>query len=396
MSGFFRLIVFLMVTALILLSLFLVLAVLIPHEDALKITIVMALPSLWATRLLLAYRRGWITRRLNFRRNSLSLTNPRIVNRRNAFWRFHGYFLKEAIFCGFLWALMLGNMVLPRFIPDMGPAPTATEPPRPIPKIVAAEADIPPFRAVHHVPMGRHQVSASVFDFTAEGPVAGTGIPVETGTYPLKQIAVDWDERAIYGITTHRFGEIDPETGEFEEIPVSENLPELSWPSGIALDPKRRILILLGRGDNFVFFPDAWAWRRLNGLERLGFRGVVYDPAADAFRGLLVEPVGKGMKTLVAFSDQGAVMERKELSPPIPFDSYSDPPAQMIATEDGLLVLISAHFDRRGEENIVEARMFRVDVESGAVVEVVEALPGEEGETETAVPPDSVGQSAGG
>lgn len=385
MSGFFRLIVFLMVTAFILLSLFLVLAVLIPREEALKITIVMALPAMWATRLLLAYRRGWITRRLNFRRSSFALTNPRILNRRDAFWRFHGYFLKEAIFCALLWVLMLGNMVLPRFIPDMGPAPTATEPPRPIPKILAAEAGIPTFRAVHHVPVERHQISASVFDFTAEGPVAGTGFPVETGTYPLKQIAVDPEDRTIYGITTHRFGEIDPETGEFEEIPVTGDLPELSWPSGIALDPKRRILILLGRGDNFVFFPDAWAWRELNGLERLGFRAAVYDPGADAFRGLLVEPVGKGMKTLVTFSDQGAVMERKELSPPIPFDTYSDPPVQMIAAGDGLLVLISAHFarTRAGEEKLEEARLFRVDAESGAVVEVVEALPEEEGKRQT-------------
>jgi hypothetical protein len=170
------------------------------------------------------------------------------------------------------------------------------------------------------------------------------------------------------------------ETGEFEEIPVSGDLPELSWPSGIALDPKRRILILLGRGGNFVFFPDAWAWRKLNGLERLGFRAAAYDPGADAFRGLLVEPVGKGMKTLVTFSDQGAVMERKELSPPIPFDSHSDPPVQMVAAGDGLLVLISARFagTGAGEEKLEEARLFRVNLESGAVVDVAAELPEEE------------------
>lgn len=395
MSVFFRLIVFLLVTALILLSLFLVLAALIPPEEALKITVVMVLPAMWATRLLLAYRRGRITRRLNFRRHSLSIANPTVLHRGNAFWRFHGYFLKEAFFCGFLWVLMLGNMVLPQVIPDMGPTPTTTEPPRPIPKIIAAEADIPTFRAVHHVPMERHRVSASVFEFDQDGPVAGTGFPVETGTYPLKQIAVDPEDRTIYGITTHRFGEIDPETGEFEEIPVTGDLPELSWPSGIALDPKRRILILLGRGENFVFFPDAWAWRRLNGLERLGFRAVAYDPGAGAFRGLLAEHGGKGMKTLVTFSDQGAVMERKELSPPIPFDSHSDPPVQMIATEDGLLVLISAHFarNRAGEEKLEEARLFRVDVERGAVLEVVDEEPEEDTEPEVEFSPTPAGQS---
>ncbi|MFP4584492.1 MAG: hypothetical protein ACLFN9_14070 [Desulfococcaceae bacterium] len=393
MNRLFRLVIFLFVTALVLLSLFLVLAAFIPHEEALKITVVMVLPALWATRLLLAYRRGWITRRLNFRRSSFAITDPRILNRRNAFWRFHGYFLKEAIFCGFLWVLMLGNMVPPRFVPDMEPAPRATEPPMPIPKISAAEADIPTFRAVRHVPMERHRVSASVFDFSAEGPVAGTGFPAETGTYPLKQIAVDPEDRTIYGITTHRFGEVDPETGGFEEIPVSEDLPELSWPSGIALDPKRRILILLGRGDNFVFFPDAWAWRRLSGLERLGFRAVVYD----AFRGLLVEPVGKGIKTLVTFSDQGAVMERKELSPPIPFDSYSDPPVQMIAAGEKLLVLISAHFarNRSGEERLADARLFWVDVERGAVLEVVEDEPEEDTEPEVGFSPTPADQSDG-
>jgi hypothetical protein len=376
MNRFFRLIVFLLVAGLILLGLFVVLAVWIPVKDATQITAIMALPALWAARLVLAYRRGRITRRLNFRRSSLALTNPAVLNRRSAFWRFHGYFLKEAIFCGFIWVLMLGNMVLPRIVPDLGPSPTPSEPPRPIRKISAEAANISPFRAVHHVPTARHHTAASVFEFTAEGPVAGTGIPVETGTYPLKQIAVDSDERVMYGITTHRFGEIDPETGEFEEIPVGEDLPELSWPSGIALDPKRRILILLGRGDNFVFFPDAWEWRMLNGLERLALGPVVYDPDADAFRGLLAEHGRKGMRAMLTFSAEGAVMERKELSPPIPLDSHSNPPVQMIATADGPLVLISAHFARSGagKDTLAEARLFQVDVESGAVVELVEEV----------------------
>jgi hypothetical protein len=44
------------------------------------------------------------------------------------------------------------------------------------------------------------------------------------------------------------------------------------------------------------------------------------------------------------------------------------------------LVLISARFagTGAGEEKLEEARLFRVNVESGAVVEVVEELPEEE------------------
>jgi hypothetical protein len=114
----------------------------------------------------------------------------------------------------------------------------------------------------------------------------------------------------------------------------------------------------------------------LNGLERLALGPVVYDPDADAFRGLLAEHGRKGMRAMLTFSAEGAVMERKELSPPIPLDSHSNPPVQMIATADGPLVLISAHFARSGagKDTLAEARLFQVDVESGAVVELVEEV----------------------
>lgn len=382
MNRWIRILGFLLVASLILLWLFVVLWLYLSREEALKITGIMVVPSLWATRLLLAYRRGTITRRLNFRSRSLSVSiaRPPVLNRRVSFWRFHGYFLKETFFCGILWLLILGNTVLPRLLPDREAFRPPTEPAVSMPAISPVEANLPPFRAVHHVPVSRHRLSASVFEFVDGQPVAGTGFPVETGTYPLKQIAVDAERSRIYGITTHRFGEVILETGEFEEIPVNEDLPELSWPSGIALDLTRRILIVLGRGANFVYFPDADAWRALNGLDRLAFHAVAYDPGTDAFLGLVNDFGAKRMNTLAAFSADGAILSRRDLSPPIPCDSYADPPVQLIAAGDSLIVLISSHMARAGtrEGKVVEARLFRVDAGSGAVEEVVEAVPEKE------------------
>ncbi len=105
-------------TLAVLLGLFLALALVLPVGEARIHAGLMALPCMWAARLILAHRRGRITKRLLFLATpgidtSLSLTNPSVLDRDSQRWEFSSYFLRECAVCAFAWIFLLANMVLP-------------------------------------------------------------------------------------------------------------------------------------------------------------------------------------------------------------------------------------------------------------------------------------------
>ncbi len=92
--------------------------------------------------------------------------------------------------------------------------------------LALADVSIDPFYAIHFVP----PKNESIAKFTSQGADLNSATPfIRPSIYPLNHIAVDPDGPTFYGVTTHKFGKIDSQTGEFEKIPIKRQFRNLHY-----------------------------------------------------------------------------------------------------------------------------------------------------------------------
>lgn len=344
---------------------------------------------LWLRRLLNAFRTGIITRRV-FKSEisgSWHLFYPRMYIRRREPGRFWKVFLSNLVVFGlaayFLvaWPVetLLESNEKQAFIEK-------AEPPRSPPTIdfpvrLLKGDEGPAFTAVHYLPVSKSERSVSIVEYTLSGPKEDTAIPVTPPSiYPLNQIAVDPRGPRYYGITTHRVGEIDIETGAFHELETDPDLPELSWPSGIAFDSERRRLVVTGRSESFVFYPDSNRWNTIAGFDQANSISLYYSPEDDRFFALIQSLGTAEADTVIRMNPHGAVLSTIRLSHPIPLPNPSMPGGrlQLFKPSREIVILQSAYFrrDRSGrQDHFVEMNMFLVDPETGNVERVKRVQP---------------------
>lgn len=95
-------------------------------DDAAARALVMLPPVLWTARLVVAVRRGRITRRLvkwmgrSYDATLLRISNPEIYTRRDEPWNYRGYLLFESLLCLLCWALFGGPVVLMPLLDALG------------------------------------------------------------------------------------------------------------------------------------------------------------------------------------------------------------------------------------------------------------------------------------
>ncbi len=374
---------FWLTTLLIELVLFVALTILISLEEAKVLTPLMLLPAMWLARLLVARRRGRITRRLRFARGlgmptTLAITGVEVIERERDRWGFFAYFVTEGAFCLVLWALMLGNMVVPHLTPPgafTGDPRLEAEPTSPpMPTLTAAALPSFDIIAVHPSPERRHTQPARIARFSATGPLEGSERLIEVDAYPLRQLARDPARELLYATTLHRFGRI-ADGDRFEEIPVAEGLPALSWPSALAFDQKRRRLILMGRGVAYAYYPDERRWEDLPPLADLDLAVLAYLPAGDTLVGLEAPFGGRSpaITEAVAIDARDLTTRRHPLTPPIPHDRRADPLYQLRET-NGDLVLLVIHTagPPSGVTGPFEQRMVRIDPVKWQVARIME------------------------
>lgn len=236
---------------------------------------------------------------------------------------------------------------------------------------VTIEADVvdpdsvPTFTAVQFVRSGS-QWRMSIAEFTGRGPRAQSAWPVTLpDLYPLTHIAVDPAGPAHYGITTHAVGRIVPGTGQFVELKPSATLPKPSWPSAVAFDTKRQLLLVAARSQGHSYHPGTGEWKLLPWLKDDGEVALAYDAGQDLLYGLQADFGGHAATSLKRFNAQGAEFETIRLSNPIPVGRYPNAFAQLAFADEKLLCLVLPSEKELDAGSGVRARTYLIDTSSG-------------------------------
>jgi hypothetical protein len=139
--------------------------------------------------------------------------------------------------------------------------------------LALADVTIDAFYAIHFVP----PKNESIAKFSSQGTDLNSATPFKRPSiYPLNHIAVDPAGPTFYGVTTHKFGKIDSQTGEFEEILFNdESIPRLSWPGGIAFDSRRKRVFITSRGHLYSYYPETSYWEVVADSKEIP---IVYNP----------------------------------------------------------------------------------------------------------------------
>src|SRR5690606_32464098 len=129
----------------------------------------------------------------------------------------------------------------------------------------AAELPELKFAAVHSTVVNRHELNSSIGEFTLQGPIVETLKPLPPG---VRHVVQDPDTKKLYGLTMHDFVEVDLGRRKAEKIEVGMDVPRLSWPSGLALDTKRKRVLIASRSHLYAFKPRSGEWLALTEVGR--------------------------------------------------------------------------------------------------------------------------------
>jgi len=232
-------------------------------------------------------------------------------------------------------------------------------------KLSEADADnFDPFYAIYSTSLDKRSIAR----FTLGGPELDSAIPAKgPSIYPLNQIAVDPDGPRFYGITTHKFGEIDSVTGAFQEIEVDESLPELSWPAGLAFDTRRKRLIIASRGRLYAYYPETEYWEVVAEIDEMP---LVYSSKEDLLYSLKTYTGKNYVDTLIKLNMRGAVVEEIKLSHAIMAGSGMSRRMQLICSSDKLIVLISKYYEDVGstDNELISPPFYIIEPETGEVM----------------------------
>ena len=225
------------------------------------------------------------------------------------------------------------------------------------------------FKALHVLyNHGSFASAVSMGDFTREGPMLSTLIPLDKD---MRAVAFDSTTNKCYGLTLHDVGEVDLQSGKL--IPFA-SAPDISWPSGIALaESKRRMWISSATGAGGFLDAldvDSGQWRPQVKLGQTRLLEIAYNPKDDLLYGL---PEVLGETTIgyiLQLNTAGAIVGRIQLSEPIFLPTSAGPNAvvQMTLVGDGLFVLIS---ESAPHPRLHPYRILRIQLPSG----LVEAMP---------------------
>jgi hypothetical protein len=218
--------------------------------------------------------------------------------------------------------------------------------------LALADLTIDPFYAVHFVP----PKNESIAKFSAQGADLNSATPFKRPSiYPLNHIAVDPAGPTFYGVTTHKFGKIDSQTGEFEEILINDkSIPRLSWPGGIAFDSRRKRVFITSRGHFYSYYPETNYWEVVAELKAMP---IVYSPEED-----LLYSLEAGGEKLKKINMRGAVIGEVNLSEKVPSaNTWEDIKVQLVWSANNILILAT----RDG------LRIYAIDQLTGEVFETV-------------------------
>ena len=197
-------------------------------------------------------------------------------------------------------------------------------------------------------------------DYTLAGPRNSSRL------LPGHRVVSDGGDRFYYAAERHEVWRVDTATGVVAGMDLGPNVPELSWPMGVAYDSQRnRVLVVSLGGEGFLYgySPTQAQWSVVSSMNNRDLDCLVYHPADDSLYGLA--PTYGGPPYLLRFSPEGVFQSHMALPvQPFRIDS-SGFKAELASAGDYLVLLLetdpffSYNIDRH------EARMYLIDPRSG-------------------------------
>lgn len=206
--------------------------------------------------------------------------------------------------------------------------------------------------------------------FTPSGPIVSTRISLPT---TLCHVVADPKDKAIFGLTLHDLVTIDASTNTCTKIAT----PGLSWPAGLALDTRRRRLVVIGRrGEFFTYHLERKEWSSLAVADRRQFMdqdglitpvALCYADEADTLYALGYANE-KGLTRIMSFSPDGKLAGQIRLERPIPAADHLRGRSQLIAAGKQMLVLGGPVPDPDTPKMSVTSRSYLIDAANGKIL----------------------------
>jgi len=214
-------------------------------------------------------------------------------------------------------------------------------------------ADLPDltFRAVHIAGGDRfpHRVDASYGDFTLAGPIVDTLQSLPQG---VSRVAFDSAGKQYYGVAGHSV--VTWKEGEKKATPMDLgfDVPQLHWPADVAIDAKRRRLLLVSSGYLYAYDIATEKWSAL--AERPELTALTYNSNLDAVFGIALQHGEHGDRPVLRqLNTEGTVVKSTPLGSPIIPGTFGRGPGigevRLAPGDDYVIALVSPNGRFGGE-----------------------------------------------
>ncbi len=240
------------------------------------------------------------------------------------------------------------------------------------------------FSAIHYGTLPRQpadeQAHRYLSQFTIHGPMIGRSKALAIDPH---HSAVDSERGILYSRIHDKLSVMNPRTGKHSVIEFDNNLPRLSWPTGVAIDTRRNRLLLTSHGGSGYLYAYDLTKKEWSVLRRPGIStaGIVYAADQDAVYAVVAD-IGRGnIRAVHRHNPHGALLERIVLSKPIRGGGHSHEGKMQLAYFDNHLAILQHRtprgfmpFPGRGPAKI-DGSITVVNLSTGAIVHEGSLIP---------------------
>jgi hypothetical protein len=160
------------------------------------------------------------------------------------------------------------------------------------------------FQAIYWKSIDMMRPETVLADFTPAGPIEGTHQPLSG----VNRIVADPRGTTWYGTSGHSLVKLDLKNQKATKLEVQGDLPEMSWPDGVAWDSKRNRVVITshgGVGYMYSYEPDANKWSLITDMRNTDLCSFTYSSEEDCYFGL-VASLGTGDMYIRDYAPNGA------------------------------------------------------------------------------------------
>jgi len=181
------------------------------------------------------------------------------------------------------------------------------------------------------------RVMPQTFTYAAADGAQEVSIPSST-----LDAVYDTQEQKIYVLDRYRFGTWNPSQKTFQKISLPLELPNMHWPSSMALNTKDREILVYNDergGEVYLFSIDKKTWTRVASGVGYTLSGVTYSPVDNAYYATRVS--GQKITEILKINSGGKIQATRALE--TPYDYSKSLWRQRLVTKPGRLWLQVFH-----------------------------------------------------